>query len=232
MTSPAPRVAAFDLDGTLADTSPDLIAAANATFEAVGFDPPLRHATDRVTAFAGGRAMLKAGFLRLGHAEPDAAEIERLYPRLLDFYRDGICVHTRLYDGTEAALDRLAAAGWRLAICTNKPIALADLLLSRLGIDQRFAVVLGADSLAFRKPDPRHLTVTIERAGGQPGRAVLIGDTITDRKAAEAAGVPCVLVGFGPEGDAIAALTPAAVLAHFDDLPDLLEHLVPAEIGR
>ncbi len=228
MTTEPPRVAVFDLDGTLADTAADLIAAANATLAAEGLGAPLTLKTDQFTAFAGGRAMLKAGFLRLGRAEPDAEAIARLYARLLDFYRDGIHVHTRLYDGTEAALDRLEEDGWRLAICTNKPIALADLLLQRLGIHHRFAAILGADSLAFRKPDPRHLTVTVERAGGVAGRAVLVGDTITDRKAAEAAGILCVLVGFGPEGDAVAALKPAAVLAHYRDLPPLLERLLPA----
>lgn len=227
MTPLRPRVAVFDLDGTLADTAADLIAAANATFAAEGLGAPLSLETDRVTAFAGGRAMLKAGFLHLGQDDPDMELVQRLYPRLLDFYRDAIRVHTRLYDGAETALDRLAGAGWRLAVCTNKPHDLAELLLRLLGIHDRFAAILGADSLAFRKPDPRHLTVTVERAGGVPARAVLVGDTITDRDAAAAAGIPCVLVGFGPEGDAVGALTPAAVLAHYDDLPPLLERLVP-----
>lgn len=231
MTLLRPRVAVFDLDGTLADTAADLIAAANATFDAEGLGMPLSLESDRVTAFAGGRAMLKAGFLRLGHGEPDMELIGRLYPRLLEFYRDAICVHTCLYDGAETALDRLAGAGWRLAVCTNKPFDLAELLLRLLGIHGRFAAVLGADSLAFRKPDPRHLTVTVERAGGVAGRAVLVGDTITDRTAAEAAGLPCVLVGFGPEGDAVGALAPAAVLGHYDDLPPLLERLVPGGKG-
>ena len=126
-----------------------------------------------------------------------------------------------------AALDRLEAAGWRLGICTNKPERLAQLLIEALGLGGRFAVLLGADSLPWRKPDPRHVLETIARAGGVRERAVLIGDTVTDRDAARAAGVPCVLVGFGPEGGAAAALAPAALIAHFDELPPVLERLMP-----
>jgi phosphoglycolate phosphatase len=157
----------------------------------------------------------------------DEAVVARLYPRLLAFYAEGLAVETRLYDGAETALDRLAAAGWGLAVCTNKPEGLALSLLDALGIGGRFRVVLGADSLAWRKPDPRHLVETIRRAGGRRERAVLVGDTVTDREAARAAGVPCVLVGFGPEGSEVAALAPEAMLAHYDELPALLERLVP-----
>ena len=117
--------------------------------------------------------MLRAG---LGApAARDEAAVERLYPRLLELYAAALAVETRLYDGAEAALDRLAAEGWRLAVCTNKPEGLARLLLDALGIGGRFAALLGADSLPWRKPDPRHLTETIaarrRRAGaGGAGR--------------------------------------------------------------
>ena len=90
-------------------------------------------------------------------------------------------------------------------------------------------MLLGADSLPWRKPDPRHLLETIARAGGVPERAVLVGDTVTDRDAARAAGVPCVLVGFGPGGRrGRRRWRPAALIAHFDELPAVLERLVPA----
>jgi phosphoglycolate phosphatase len=220
------RVAVFDLDGTLADTAADLIAAANAALDEAGFGAPLAAGRDDAVAFRGGRAMLREGFGRLG-GDWSEADVDRLYPRLLALYRDGIDGHTRLYDGAEAALARLGAAGWRLAVCTNKPEALAALLLERLGLAPHFAALLGADSIAARKPDPRHLVETIARAGGELARAVLVGDTVTDLETARAAGVPCVLVGFGPEGAAVARLAPDALLAHFDDLPALLERLVP-----
>jgi phosphoglycolate phosphatase len=220
------RLAVFDLDGTLADTAEDLLAAANAALEHGGRDARLGVAGDSATAFAGGRAMLRAGLGRDGAAW-DEAEVDRLYPVLLEAYGAAIDTHTRLYDGAEAALDRLAGRGWGLAICTNKPEALAETLLVRLGVRSRFAAMLGADSLAFRKPDPRHLLETIRLAGGSRDRAVLVGDTVTDRDTARAAGVPCVLVGFGPVGAGVAALEPEALLPHYDDLDAILERLVP-----
>jgi phosphoglycolate phosphatase len=219
------RVAVFDLDGTLADTSRDLILAANAALEEAGSPGRLDPACDRAIAFAGGRAMLRAGLERAGAWE--AAQVEAAYPRLLAHYARHIDRETRLYPGAEAALDALAGRGWGLAVCTNKPEGLAETLLARLGLRRRFRAVLGADSLAFRKPDPRHLWETIARAGGTPGRAALVGDTATDRAAARAAGVPCVLVGFGPEGVGVAALEPEAMLGDFAELPELLERLVP-----
>ncbi len=125
-----------------------------------------------------------------------------------------------------------AEQGWTLAICTNKPQALAAQLLEKLGIAGRFAAMLGADSLDVRKPDPRHLLETVARAGGTAARAVLVGDTTTDREAARGAGMPCVLVGFGPEGAGVARLEPEAVLDHYAALPDLLDRLVPRDGWR
>ena len=221
------RAAIFDLDGTLADTSADLIAAANHALAEAGFGGPLEPEADRALAFAGGRAMLREGLLR-ATGGTDAALVEAAYPRLLGHYGEHIDVHTRIYDGVPAALDRLAAAGWALGVCTNKPADLAERLLTRLGLRTRFAAMLGADSLPVRKPDPEHLLETIARAGGVRERAVLIGDTVTDRETARAAGVPCVLVRFGPDGAGVAALAPEALLEHYDDLEALLEGLVPA----
>jgi len=219
------RTAVFDLDGTLADTAADLIAAANATLAEAGHGNPLDPASDRATAFAGGRAMLRAGLARDG---ADEAEAEALYPRLLERYAVALAVETRLYDGAEAALDRLAADGWQLAVCTNKPERLARLLLEALGVAGRFVALLGADSLPWRKPDPRHVVETIARAGGEASRAALVGDTVSDREAARAAGIPCVLVGFGPGGGAVAELGAEAVVADFAELPAVLGRLVPA----
>ncbi|WP_424927721.1 HAD hydrolase-like protein [Amaricoccus tamworthensis] len=221
------RTAVFDLDGTLADTSADLIAAANAALAHGGHGVELDPLSDAKIAFAGGRAMLTAGLTRLEHPEM-AGQVETLYPVLLDAYRDKISVHTRLYDGVEGTLDALEARGWILAVCTNKPEALALDLLERLGLGQRFRAMLGADTLPVRKPDPTHLLETVARAGGRREASVLIGDTVTDRETARRAEVPCVLVGFGPEGRAVADLNPEAIVDSYSELPDVLEGLVPA----
>jgi phosphoglycolate phosphatase len=215
----------FDLDGTLADTSADLIAAANACFQQMGHGTVLDAVNDAATAFAGGRAMLRLGFSRLDPQWTEA-DVDGQYPTLLEYYNDHIDLHTVLYPGVEQSLRVLSDRGYALGICTNKPAGLSETLVGRLGIRPYFRALLGADSLPVRKPDPRHLLETIERSGGLRERAILIGDTVTDRKAAENAGVPCALVTFGPTGRAVQDLAPDALLDHYDDLPDLLEEVL------
>ncbi|MEM6939847.1 MAG: HAD-IA family hydrolase [Pseudomonadota bacterium] len=211
----------FDLDGTLADTSGDLIAAANACFRQMGVGDLLDPSTDAGTALRGGRAMLRLGMGRLGRAE-DQATIDAYYPKLLVAYAQDIDRHTVLYPGAMAAVTALKDQGYKVAICTNKPEGLAKELLTRLGVLGAFDAMLGADSLPVRKPDPEHLRQTVVRAGGDPGRCVLIGDSDTDRKTAAAAGVPSILVTFGPAGGDMAALSPEALLHDYAKLPALV----------
>jgi len=219
------KTVVFDLDGTLADTSGDLIAAANACFRALGERDMLDPSRDAATALRGGRAMLTLGLDRLGRAG-DVAAIDRGYPLLLEAYAADIDRHTFLYPRAMEAVEALKSAGYRVAICTNKPERLADLLLTRLGIREAFGAMLGADSLAVRKPDPEHLFETVRRAGGHPEKCVLIGDTATDRNTAKAAGVPSVLVTFGPAGGDMAALRPEALLHDYADLPVIVTDLI------
>ena len=212
----------FDLDGTLADTAGDLIAAANACLAARGLGRPLDPVADAGIAFHGGRAMLRAGYAR-APAEmllPPGAEDED-FPLLLDHYGNCLADTTRLYPGTEAALEALAAAGYALAVCSNKPEALAERLLAALGVRERFASLVGADTLPVRKPDPRPYAAAVEQAGGTVARSFLVGDTETDLKTARASGVPVTLVGFGPEGPGIARFSPDHILDHFAELPAL-----------
>ncbi|WP_457650268.1 HAD-IA family hydrolase [Profundibacter sp.] len=215
----------FDLDGTLADTSGDLIAAANACFAALGHGAMLDMQADQATAFAGGRAMLRLGFTRLGMADIEA-RIDAQFPLLLEHYGENIDRHTRLYDGAEAAVQRLLDADYRVGICTNKPEGLAENLMQRLGMLDMFGALIGADTLPVRKPDPAPYVETVQRAGGNVARSVLIGDTVTDRETARAAGVPSVLVTFGPTGRDVAGLQPEALLDHYDDLFGVVEGLL------
>ncbi len=219
------RTVVFDLDGTLADTSGDLVAAANVCFARIGAPDLLDPVADAGVALRGGRAMLSLGMARLGRAA-DPAELDRQYPVLLEAYAESIAVHTTLYPGAMAAVEGLSDAGYRVAICTNKPERLARMLMQSLGVLDAFAALTGADTLAVRKPDPEHLRETVRRAGGDPARSLLVGDTVTDRDTARAAGVPSVLVGFGPNGGAVADLAPEAIIGHYDELPGVVTRLI------
>lgn len=215
----------FDLDGTLADTSGDLIAAANACFRAMGEGDLLDPAADAGTALRGGRAMLTLGLTRLGRGR-DVDEVDRQYPVLLEAYGQAIATHTVLYPGAMEAVEALKTQGYKVAICTNKPEALADQLLRKMGILDAFGAMIGADTLPVRKPDPEPLREAVRRAGGEPNRCLLVGDSETDRETSRAAGVPSVLVTFAPPGRAVAALEPEAMIDHFDELVDVTQRLL------
>ncbi|MBV1927218.1 MAG: HAD-IA family hydrolase [Rhodobacteraceae bacterium] len=218
------RTVIFDLDGTLADTSGDLIASANVCFRQMGLGDLLDPVADAGIALRGGRMMLKRGLERVDQF--DQATVDQYYPTLLEAYRDAIDVHTVLYPGAMAAVETLKMQGYGVGICTNKPEGLADLLLTRMGIRGVFGSLVGADTLPVRKPDPEPLRETARRLGGDPAKTVLIGDSDTDRNTARNAGVPSVLVTFGPSGADMAALKPEALIHHFDELPAVVRRLI------
>ncbi|MCG6904261.1 MAG: HAD-IA family hydrolase [Rhodobacter sp.] len=217
------RTVIFDLDGTLADTSGDLIAAANACFRGLGHGDVLDPVTDQSTAFRGGRAMLQLGFDRLGSGSGD---IDGQYPVLLQYYGQNIDVYTRLYPGVVAAVGGLVDAGYKVGICTNKPEGLAETLMTRLGVRALFGSLVGADTLPVRKPDPAPYHAAVERAGGVVAQSLLVGDTLTDRETARAAGVASVLVTFGPDGRDVTRLNPEALLDNYADLADVVASLI------
>ena len=217
MTDAAPSpILVFDLDGTLVDTAPDLLDALNhalATAELPAVDP----LGMRAHAGRGGRVMLQQAFQ--AHSRDVAAdELERLLETFLKHYTDGIPGRSRPYPGVLAALDRFEAEGFIFAVCTNKFETLARALTGALEIDGRFRAICGADTVAFRKPDPRHLTETIRLAGGSPDRAVMIGDSRTDIDAAKAAGIPVVAVDFGYTDRHVREFEPSRVISHYDEL--------------
>ena len=217
------RTVAFDLDGTVADTSPDLAAALNHTLAEM--DRPLLP-LDRVLPMIGHgtRALLRAGLAATGGV--DDGLVEHGYPVLMRFYSDHICDLTRPYPGLEAAMAELADRGVALAICTNKPEALTRLLIDALGWQSRFAAVVGGDTLPVAKPDAAPLHHAIERAGGGP--AAFVGDSIVDMQTARAAGVPGVAVSFGFADRPVEQLGATAIIDSYDDLIGALEGLRPA----
>lgn len=213
-------VVVFDLDGTLADTAPDLAAALNHALERLG-RPAVGPASVRSLVGHGAKALLRKGLAASGDA--DEALVERGFPAFIDHYAANICVGTRSYPGLEPVLDELKARGVRTAVCTNKPERLTHLLLDALGWSGRFDAVVAGDTLPVRKPDPAPLHEAVARTGG--GRAVLIGDSITDADTARAAGLPFVAVSFGFSDRPAAELGANAVIDDYAELVALLERL-------
>jgi phosphoglycolate phosphatase len=219
-----PPIAVFDLDGTLADTAGDLVGTLNVILEQEGLLPlPLHQARDMIGA--GARALIQRGFEAAGK-ELAPAYLDELFRRFMIHYGENIRVHTRLYPGVAEALDRLEAAGFILAVCTNKVEEHSVKLLAELGIGHRFAANCGRDTFPYFKPDPRHLMLTIERAGGDPNRAVMVGDSRTDIVTAQNARIPVVAVPFGYTDVPVQELGPDVVIDHFDELFAAVESLM------
>ncbi|HXV00766.1 MAG TPA: HAD-IA family hydrolase [Caulobacteraceae bacterium] len=217
-------VIVFDLDGTLVDTAPDLIGTLNVMLAAEGL-PPARLEDARVLIGRGGRALIAGGFAAAGRPLTDE-EVDRRFEAFLPHYLAHIADLSAPYPGVQACLDELAAAGARLAVCTNKRGDLSRALLDAVGLGGRFAAVVGPDHAGARKPDPRHLVATIAAAGGRADQAVMVGDSPYDAQAARAAGVRLVLVAFGYSETPVADLGADAVIGDFTALPEVCTALL------
>ncbi|SCX95127.1 HAD family hydrolase [Microvirga guangxiensis] len=220
----APPIAVFDLDGTLADTAGDLVGTLNVILEQEGLASlPVEQARDMIGA--GARALIERGF-EAARKELAPAHLDALFKQFMVHYSENICIRTQLFPGVIEALDRLEAAGFILAVCTNKIEEHSVRLLDALGISHRFAANCGRDTFAYFKPDPRHLTLTIARAGGDPSRAVMVGDSRTDIVTAQNAGIPSIAVPFGYTDVPVQSLNPDIVIDHFDELFAAVEALM------
>jgi len=206
----------FDLDGTLVDTAPDLIDALNVVFVRQGLTP-VNYAAGRSLIGGGARRMLENA-LKLESRPFSAGAVDRMFDEFIAYYADHIADRSRPFPGLDTALDRLAGEGCRLAVCTNKLEGLSRRLLDALDLSRRFAAVCGQDTFGIQKPDPAILSRTIEAAGGDPGRAVMVGDSGIDIATARAAGVPVVAVDFGYSETPVADLGPDRLIGHFDEL--------------
>ena len=212
----SPPTIVFDLDGTLVDTADDLVATLNVVLASEGMHPVA--VADAIPMVGrGSRVLIESAFAAEGRAL-DAATLDRLLAEFLAYYDAHIVDHSRLYPGAREALDRFAAAGWRLAVCTNKYQEPAVRLLTLLGVADKFAAITGQDTFGFRKPDPRHLTETIRLAGGDAGNAIMVGDSATDVETARAANVPVVAVTFGYSAVPVANLGATRVIGSFAEL--------------
>jgi phosphoglycolate phosphatase len=214
----------FDLDGTLVDTAEDLVATLNHVLTSDGM-APVGLETMIGMVGSGSRVLIESASAAQGRALTPA-DLDRMLKQFLDYYDAHIADASRPYPGVTAALDRFAANGWLMAVCTNKYETPARKLLAALGLDRHFAAITGQDTFAFRKPDPRHLTETIRAAGGQTGAAIMVGDSRTDIDTARAASVPVVAVTFGYSPQPVATFSPDRLIASFDELDAAVDALL------
>ncbi len=199
----------LDLDGTLVDTVPDLLASVNRLMAARGLETLT---TEQVIPMIGdGAAVLVRRAMAARGQEATPADLQTM----LDDYTANVADGSRLYPGVEPTLRAMAADGWRFAVCTNKPVIPARELLSTLGVLELFAAVGGGDSYRTRKPDPKHLLATLADAGGRADAAVMVGDHHNDVQAAAGAGVPCIFAAWGY------GAAPAGVAATAQAFPDV-----------
>lgn len=218
----------FDLDGTLVDTHPDLIGTLSWLLEAEGLDPvDLDQAKNLIGH--GMKPMIEKALKLQGRGDSQA-EIDTVYARYVEAYERRIADDSRPYPGILAALDRFAADGMRLAVCTNKLHRLAVKLLDALDLTRRFDVITGFDTYPVRKPHPDHLLFTIRDAGGDPARAVMVGDSETDIRTAQAAGVPVIAYSGGYTAVPLPELKPDVILDDYTDLPATVARLLARNV--
>lgn len=213
-------VVVFDLDGTLADTAPDLTAALNHSLVQLGRSPVPEESVRHMVGH-GARAMLQKGLAATGEMTEEL--IDQGFPIFLEHYGAHICEGSTKFPGLETALEELAAMGVKLAVCTNKLEWLSVKFVEAIGWRDRFDALVGGDTVGVRKPDPAPLLEAIARCGG--GKAAFIGDSITDTTTGRNANIPTVAVTFGFSDRPAAELGADRLIDHFDALIPALRSL-------
>lgn len=219
-TSPlAVKVVIIDLDGTLIDTAPDIVASANAMLLELGMPS---HDHEVITGWIGNGAarLVKRALTGEMDGEPDKALYDRAYLLFFQHYAQRVSRESVPYPGVAEALAKLRQQGFRLVCVTNKPEAFTLPLLRDVGLQHHFELVLSGDQLPARKPDPLPLLHACEHFGIEPTEAVLVGDSASDAQAARAAGMPAICVTYGyNRGVDVRDLGPVAVIDSLLELP-------------
>lgn len=215
---------AFDLDGTLVDSAPDLMATLNRMLAAHGL-PQVPFSSARHLVGHGARALLEHGFAEAG-ATWEEARAPELFDAFIADYLDHIADATRPFEGVVETLDKLAARGAILCVATNKRTDLSLALIGALDLGRHFAAIVGPDAVSARKPDGAHLREAVLKAGGDPARAIMVGDSATDTGAARNASMPCVVVSFGYTEIAPADLGGDAVIDSYAELEAAIDGLL------
>lgn len=208
----------FDLDGTLVETAPDLVATLNVVLASEGM-APVPYEIARNYVGGGAKLMIARGIEAEGRTV-DEATLDRMFADFIAYYAANVAVHSRPYPGLTEALDLLSERGWRFAVCTNKLEHLSVLLLNELKLTNRFEAICGQDTFGIQKPDPEILRRTIAAAGGDVRQSIMIGDSETDILTARAAGIPVIAVDFGYSERPVSEYGPDRLISHFAQLPD------------
>jgi phosphoglycolate phosphatase len=218
-----PRMILIDLDGTLVDSVPDLAYCVDRMMERLGYPA---HGEARVRNWVGNgvERLVRRALIGQLDGEPDEARFQQAYPIFLDLYATNTSKRSHLFPGVRTGLDALKAADYRLGCVTNKAAQFTEPLLRELGVREDFAIVISGDTLPQKKPDPAPLLHAARFFGVAPETALMLGDSVSDVKAARAAGFQIVCVSYGyNHGVDIRDARPDAVIDALTELPGLLE---------
>lgn len=217
-----PTMILIDLDGTLVDSVPDLAFCVDAMMARLG-RPPHGEAKVRNWVGNGVERLVRRSLIGQLEGEPDEADFQLAYPLFLELYRDNTSQRSQLFPGIREGLDWLKAAGYRLGCVTNKAAQFTEPLLRDLGVRDYFEIVISGDTLPRSKPDPLPLLHAAAHFGAEPARALMIGDSISDVKAARAAGFTIFCMSYGyNHGQDIRDYHPDAVLDALTEVKGLL----------
>lgn len=215
---------AFDLDGTLVETHQDLVGTLNRMLVLDGLPVvPMEGARELIGG--GARALLEHGFTRAG-AAMERARDPQLFEAFIADYIDHIADHSVPFEGVVDTLETLSARGATLVVVTNKRSDLSELLLGKIDLTRHFAAIVGPDRVSARKPSGAHLIEAIRSVGGNPARAIMIGDAAPDVGSARDAGVPSIGVSFGYTPVPIEDLEPDVIVDAFEDIEEAVDLLV------
>ena len=215
---------AFDLDGTLVDSAPDLIGTLNRLLVDEGLPPvPMESASTLIGS--GARALLVHGFEAAG-ASVERAKSDDLFERFLVDYAAHIADGSQPFEGVVETLERLTERGAILVVATNKRSDLSELLLGKLDLTRHFAAIVGPDRVSARKPSGVHLKEAVIKGGGDPERAIMVGDAAPDADAAKDAGMPCILVTFGFTPVPVEDLGADVLIDDFEDVEEAIDGIL------
>lgn len=217
-------IIAFDLDGTLVDTAPDLVATLNWVLAERSL-PPVDYAEARGMIGLGVKHLLRRGLAAQNIVLPEP-ELDALYNIYLERYAAHIADESKPFPGLIEALDRLETQGYAFAVATNKLEWLSVKLLDALDLSRRFRAICGQDTFRIAKPDPEMLRRTVAKAGGDPARALMVGDSETDIRTAQRAGIPVVAVDFGYTERPVGEYSPDRIISRYDALSDAVAELM------